>query len=167
MGCGERGFEVRDQTLKWPGQSPPPRDQNIGAARQPIKGKHRLRHGAKTPARPISFDGATNLAARRKSHPHYSARLLRHGSHFQGQSVGNAANTLGGAKKIGALFQAPERRLSLDWRCGRRCGLAVGCGQAESFLRPWARRRASTLRPPTVAIRARKPWRRFRTILLG
>ena len=29
--------------------------------------------------------------------------------------------------------------------------------QAESFLRPRARRAASTLRPPTVAVRARKP----------
>jgi hypothetical protein len=39
--------------------------------------------------------------------------------------------------------------------------------QAESFLRPRARRAAITLRPPTVAMRARKPWRRLRTILLG
>jgi hypothetical protein len=40
-------------------------------------------------------------------------------------------------------------------------------GQAESFLRPRARRARSTLRPPTVAVRARKPWRRARTRLLG
>ena len=39
--------------------------------------------------------------------------------------------------------------------------------QAESFLRPRARRAASTLRPPTVAVRARKPWRRARTSRLG
>ena len=32
---------------------------------------------------------------------------------------------------------------------------------------PRARRAAITLRPPTVAMRARKPWRRERTILLG
>src|SRR3546814_4334357 len=35
--------------------------------------------------------------------------------------------------------------------------------QADSFLRPLARRAARTLRPPTVAARARKPWRRSRT----
>jgi hypothetical protein len=34
-------------------------------------------------------------------------------------------------------------------------------------LRPLARRLASTLRPPTVAMRERKPWRRLRTITLG
>jgi hypothetical protein len=39
--------------------------------------------------------------------------------------------------------------------------------QAESLFRPWARRRDNTFRPPTVAIRARKPCRRLRTILLG
>jgi hypothetical protein len=39
--------------------------------------------------------------------------------------------------------------------------------QAESLMRPRARRAASTLRPPTVAVRARKPWRRLRTRLLG
>ena len=39
--------------------------------------------------------------------------------------------------------------------------------QADSFLRPRARRLRITARPPTVAIRARKPWRRARTRLLG
>lgn len=39
--------------------------------------------------------------------------------------------------------------------------------QAESFLRPRARRARMTLRPPGVAIRVRKPWRRARTRLLG
>jgi hypothetical protein len=34
-------------------------------------------------------------------------------------------------------------------------------------LRPFARRAASTRRPATVAIRARKPCRRLRTSLLG
>ena len=39
--------------------------------------------------------------------------------------------------------------------------------QADRRLRPRARRRASTRRPPLVAIRARNPWRRLRTRLLG
>src|SRR5262249_2935449 len=39
-------------------------------------------------------------------------------------------------------------------------------GQADSFLRPRLRRAARTLRPPTVAARARKPCRRLRTRLL-
>jgi len=39
--------------------------------------------------------------------------------------------------------------------------------QAESRFRPFRRRLAITRRPPTVAIRLRKPWRRLRTNLLG
>ena len=39
--------------------------------------------------------------------------------------------------------------------------------QADSFLRPRARRARKMFRPPTVAVRARKPWRRARTRLLG
>jgi hypothetical protein len=34
---------------------------------------------------------------------------------------------------------------------------------ADRRLRPLALRRASTLRPPLVAMRARNPWRRLRT----
>jgi hypothetical protein len=43
----------------------------------------------------------------------------------------------------------------------------VGGGQAESRLRPLARRRASTRRPPFEAIRAMKPCSRFRARFLG
>eukprot|EP01036_Dinobryon_divergens_P021209 gene21209-29130_t len=39
--------------------------------------------------------------------------------------------------------------------------------EAESFLRPMARRRLRILRPFLVAMRARKPWRRVRTRTLG
>src|ERR1700752_1372702 len=42
-----------------------------------------------------------------------------------------------------------------------------GPAQALRRLRPRARRAARTLRPPAVARRARKPWRRLRTSLLG
>jgi hypothetical protein len=47
---------------------------------------------------------------------------------------------------------------------GRSLG---GRNYADRRLRPLARRRARTLRPPTVAIRFRKPWRRFRTSFDG
>src|SRR5690606_35772785 len=51
-------------------------------------------------------------------------------------------------------------------RTSARMG-ARKANQALSFLRPRARRARRTLRPPTVALRARKPWRRLRTRLLG
>jgi hypothetical protein len=40
---------------------------------------------------------------------------------------------------------------------------ALAADQADRRLRPLALRRASTFRPPVVAMRARKPWRRLRT----
>lgn len=47
----------------------------------------------------------------------------------------------------------------------------VCCGHfetySESFLRPLARLRAKTVRPPAVAIRALKPNLRWRLVLLG
>src|SRR5512145_2110466 len=42
-------------------------------------------------------------------------------------------------------------------------GGALAADQADRRLRPLALRRASTLRPPVVDMRARKPWRRLRT----
>ena len=56
-----------------------------------------------------------------------------------------------------------------DKRCcrvNRRLGLFTW-NQADSRLRPFARRLASTRRPPTVAMRLRKPWRRLRIRTLG
>jgi len=59
--------------------------------------------------------------------------------------------------ELSALAQFMEAR-------DRRAG---GNFQAESRLRPLARRRASTFWPFVVAIRDRKPWRRLRTRRLG
>jgi hypothetical protein len=50
---------------------------------------------------------------------------------------------------------------------GRLRSAASRFAQADSVLRPRARRAARTLRPPGVALRARKPWRRLRTRRLG
>jgi hypothetical protein len=51
-------------------------------------------------------------------------------------------------------------------RDGRRWGWGLG-GQTARRLRPLARRRLSTSRPPFVAMRARKPWVLLRWRLLG
>ncbi len=66
--------------------------------------------------------------------------------------------SFGGQKKITAFPQALNRIGALQGRSP---------DQADSRLRPRARRAAMTLRPPTVPIRERKPWRRLRTIRLG
>ena len=63
-----------------------------------------------------------------------------------------------GGEKIGARL-----RIGDDLR---RPPVLSEIAQADRLLRPRARRRG-LFRPPTVAIRARKPWRRLRTRLLG
>ena len=50
---------------------------------------------------------------------------------------------------------------------GRAAGRVGRNDQAESRTRPLARRAESTLRPPTVFMRARKPWFRARRIFEG
>jgi hypothetical protein len=76
------------------------------------------------------------------------------------QREGRAGNApcLAQRKEILALAQ-PLRRAP------NRCLLRRV--QADRRLRPRARRAASTLRPPLVDMRERKPWRRLRTSLLG
>lgn len=77
--------------------------------------------------------------------------------------------------ELGKKQKAPDHAFASDegmvWRhAGSRAEcppVPVQANQAESFLRPRARRARSTLRPPTVAMRARKPWRRARTRRLG
>lgn len=162
MGRAERGFEIADQTCKGPRQRRHPRDQNIVAACQPIKGKHAVCRGFQPSARPVARNGIADLPARRKSDPY---RAMGFGWHttFQNQSCRSVPDAARGAEKLLPPFQPPETGFSAR----RRRACAGDVRQAESRLRPWARRRDSTLRPPAVAIRARKPCRRLRTILLG
>lgn len=69
----------------------------------------------------------------------------------------------------------PSRRLPGGWPLQCAMSGADGIRNAasdfdlytQSRLRPFARRRANTNRPPLVAIRARKPWVRLRCKLLG
>jgi hypothetical protein len=70
----------------------------------------------------------------------------------------------GGGEEFGPPPQ-PAGPAAKRRRRGRIAGTSAR--QALSRLRPRARRAAITLRPPVVAMRARKPCRRFRTSLLG
>lgn len=64
--------------------------------------------------------------------------------------------------------QTPVRCKKIRAATNHRDFLFVSrCAQAQSFLRPRFRRARRTLRPPTVALRAKNPWRRLRTRLLG
>ena len=73
---------------------------------------------------------------------------------------GQAANRFAGGARVAVLMQgvkAPFRSAFTDTRTAGRRPKPRRINQAESFLRPRARRAASTLRPPTVAERERKP----------
>jgi len=72
--------------------------------------------------------------------------------------------------------QARNSRRFLRRASDRALGVALICRglprveptpQALSFLRPFARRARMIRRPPTVDMRARKPWRLLRTSRLG
>ena len=95
-----------------------------------------------------------------------------HASVGPGRRVGirRAVSAADGAVRRGAaIVVEPASRTPLRFATsagGRRPpGASVSGGEFLAAAR--ARRAAMTLRPPTVAMRARKPWRRLRTILEG
>ena len=89
--------------------------------------------------------------------------ILRRRAGFERQTRGVLTPELLGAQKIGAALDPfdADGRGSVD-----HLPLGLG-GQADSFLRPCARRRARIKRPFLVDMRLRNPCRRLRTILLG
>ena len=162
MGGLERAGEVIEQAVETSRQRVPPGDQNIVIALTAIKGKDGRSRGAQPALGPVAFHGISHLAACRHTDSRRArfCTLVRGGAHLERQRTGAAPYAALRAQEIRTDPYAIQPK-SL---CGRFCRLFR---QAESFLRPWARRFDSTLRPPFVAIRARKPWRRLRTILLG
>jgi hypothetical protein len=131
MGCGERGFEVRDETVKGPGQCFPPRHENIVVAGKTIKGKDCLRRGAKPPFGTVALDSASDFPGGREADADGAVSIFHGWACFERQAGHNAADPFGRAKEIDALLQTRERRLV---RACRRTGCRID--QAESFLRP-------------------------------
>jgi len=162
MGGLERTGQVLEQAVETARQRVPPGDQNIVIACKPIKGKDGRSRGTQPALGPVSLHRISHLAACR----HTDSRRARfctfvgRGAHFKRQRALAAPYAALCPEEIGADADAIQQKAL----CGRFFRLFR---QAESFLRPCARRFESTLRPPFVAIRARNPWRRLRTILLG
>jgi hypothetical protein len=101
---------------------------------------------------PVSFD---SLLHRPLGDGEAEARrpLVTAPAHFQDERAAVRPRAPCGREVIAPLLQALDH--------------APGGGHADRRLRPLARRRASTLRPFFVAMRARNPWRRLRTSRLG
>jgi hypothetical protein len=86
-------------------------------------------------------------------------------SYHEEQRIGRSLALPMNGIELGFVGQAARaREASRDW-----CAIVTARenGQTARRLRPFARRRARTRRPPLVAMRARKPWTRLRCRLLG
>lgn len=125
---------------------------------------------------PIALDGTADLLCHSEADARTGSTLGFRGIRQEREKRAMSFSTSTGPKEI-STFPQPQRgcRRSTDHsRCRRpvravptRSGYFRRGNQAERRLRPRDRRAAITFRPPTVAILARKPWRRLRTILLG
>ena len=120
-------------------------DQDMVRSRNAVRTNHRTRQFAKTALHAVAHNGIADLLCDRNPESHRGIAIVSPANQQHKAGRCHPACSIGGQK---------VRPLS-------------NRNQAESFLRPRARRARITARPPTVAIRARKPWRRARTRLLG
>src|SRR6185312_17092189 len=112
---------------------------------------------AQTPLDAVALRRVADLLGDRQSDAGPGG-LDRHG--LQRERRASGAPAFGRVEELRPLAQPAE---SLGVRRGRHAARP----QAERDLRPTLRRKFRILRPSLVAMRARKPWRRVRTILLG
>src|SRR5579862_7286888 len=178
----ERRLQIADKFRIGPLAGRGPRDQHIIGSRPPAARQHFGRNRPQSPLRPIADHRIADPSARREPHPHRldggACGRLRRRLQYETRSDRPPARR-SNTQKIGAglepckptrhrspnFIEPPSPRLSDAGRT--RPGAAAAARQADRRLRPFARRAASTRRPPGVAIRERKPWRRLRTSLLG
>jgi len=100
-------------------------------------------------AHPVTLDGVPDLFGNCEANAEHAR--IRTFTQLQDEPRGRRLLPAGRGQKVSPLPQSLHR----------------GVCQALKRLRPRARRAESTRRPPVVAMRVRKPWRRLRTSLLG
>ncbi len=112
----------------------------------------------------VALDGvARGLDADGEAKPGLSC-VVGSGNHEE-QRIGRSLALPVNGVELRLVGQAARaRKASREWRA---IVTARENGQTARRLRPFARRRARTRRPPLVAMRARKPWTRLRCRLLG
>ena len=149
-----------------------------------MAGAKRVRRGepdelAQAAAHPVALDRIADLFADGETNPRLTdlCPVLC----LQDKTAGMSSHTIGSRARSGSLANGPKVTPAFqplhcsDFGmtgferivCKRYAMKTEAVVQALSLLRPRARRAAKTLRPPLLAIRARKPWRRLRTSLLG
>jgi hypothetical protein len=130
------------------------------------KKPHRFTHAA---PRPVPDDGRTDLPGSGKACTG-GVSGLRPAAGLHDQELSALAEAVCDEGEFATGAQALDGEKGLIGGFVRGvAGLVARWGryQAETRLRPLARRRASTFWPFLVAMRERKPWRRLRFRLLG
>ena len=150
----QRCLEFLDDAIERQLQGGPPSDQHVIMTRPQPPGGRTLYDILEPPPHPIALDCRADLL--RHGETDADRAIVGSPKRLQHESGGCDLATASRCQKIGP---PPQSLHGNPPPGGRR--------QALSRLRPRARRAATTLRPPVVAIRARKPCRRLRTNLLG
>lgn len=122
--------------------------------------KNLTRSSAQSPANVVTHNRAAKLFCHRETNANIVAIIVPEPAHQQKRRRPGLV-AMAQFQEIRPFFQRFQRQR------GPRRLTACSVRQADNLLRPLARRAASTLRPPVVALRARKPWRRLRLRRLG
>jgi hypothetical protein len=169
MNAGKRRGQIVEQALERPCQDCRPCHDDVVIARFGRARQDGARRLTQTPASPIAGHRLTNPPAGRKAQTEI-ARVATLGRRSQSrlQHEGRSLPASPSGRRVEKL--APPLQLhdpGLRLPVISQVSAGTAASQADSRLRPLARRRAMMRRPPTVAMRARKPCRRLRIRLLG
>jgi hypothetical protein len=151
---GKRPFEVLDQIGEAPLYRALPGDQNIIIAFHGAVGRRQSHRFLQASPRSIALNRSTQGLGRGEAEP---GELVLFGlpvtfARLEHERRRNVPGTAPYMQELRAGLETSDRR--------HRSSLPA---YADRRLRPLALRRASTFRPPAVAMRARKPWRFLRT----
>jgi hypothetical protein len=149
----------------------PPSHQHVIVSSAKRCGRRNADEFAQAPPHAVALHGTADLLGDCKADPRLPglgalARLQDKGACRRSRA---SRGSLRSGTKVTPAFQPLHetdiRTVLIE--IGTGAPIAARPAQALNFLRPRARRAARTLRPPLVAMRVRKPWRRLRTNLLG
>jgi hypothetical protein len=172
MDAVERRSEVTLHDIECGPERRRPSHQHIIVAGAKRCGRGDADQFAEAPPHAVAFHGIADLLGDREPNPRRSGlgtpvRLEDEGARRRACA---SCGSLGGGPKVTPAFQPlheTDIRIVLNRNGDPRPDRAALSAQALNFFRPRARRAAKTLRPPLLAMRVRKPWRRLRTNLLG
>ena len=155
MHLGKRPFKIPDQIGEAPLYRALPGDQNIIIAFHGAVGRGQPHRFLQASPRPVAQNRSAQGLGRGEAEPGEVRAPSNSPSPFARLEHERRRNVPGAApymQKLRACLETSDRR--------HRSSLPA---YADRRLRPLALRRASTFRPPAVAMRARKPWRFLRT----